>query len=142
MCFLDFCDYFLNYNYTVPLIPLECVCQWKILKFSRDGIDFNLITEDICKPFKKDNENVVLHRRPSCVGELCSSTVNYQKLHFDIDLNNTLLYRDVPSLSIGVNPLLTTPESDFVTETTVLSLVPRKLPVVPRIANGPKILGK
>lgn len=134
---VDYCDYFLNSNHTAQQVPLECVCQWKMLNVFRQGVDFTTITDDICDKFKKDNENVILHRRSECVKGPCKHTITYEKIFFNPDSKKTLLYKDVGNLNNPsdntIDNVDTQPSNTFVRE---------ELRGVPKIATGPKILGK
>lgn len=141
--FSDYCDYFLFSNNSISNLPLECICQWKILKFTKEGVDFSRVTDEICKQFKKDNNDIILHRRPACIGRPCTST-DFTSIPFEIDLNNTLLYKDIDNI-INNGGIINSFSSQSSLNTVVDA--PASPPVfdsphsVPRISNGPKILG-
>uniref|UniRef100_A0A914ZDN5 receptor protein-tyrosine kinase n=1 Tax=Panagrolaimus superbus TaxID=310955 RepID=A0A914ZDN5_9BILA len=135
---IDYCDYFLFSNITVSNLPLECICQWKILKFTKEGVNFSRVTDEICKQFKKDNNDILLHRRPACIGRPCTPT-DFSEMSSDV--NATLLYKDIESLENGVNPFsqssLNSVDDLLPASSPMFDISPR---AVPRISNGPKIL--
>ena len=91
------------------------------------------MTDEVCNQFKKDNTQAIMHRRPACINRPCTST-DYSKLHSDIDLTNVMLYKDIDNFGVR-NP------TDTVVDTPASPPVFESLRAVPRIANGPKILG-
>uniref|UniRef100_A0AC34RJ08 Receptor protein-tyrosine kinase n=1 Tax=Panagrolaimus sp. JU765 TaxID=591449 RepID=A0AC34RJ08_9BILA len=146
-------DVYLNYSYihnlrryvedeqhmSLEIKNIELGDKWKMLKFNRNGVDFDTVTDEICRIFRRVNENIMHHRRPACVEGPCTST-NYGKINFTVDVSTTLTYKDVPSLANGVNPLLLTNLSSFVTDVLSADGSEEPKPDVPKINVGPKIL--
>uniref|UniRef100_A0A7E4UST1 receptor protein-tyrosine kinase n=1 Tax=Panagrellus redivivus TaxID=6233 RepID=A0A7E4UST1_PANRE len=101
---IDFCDFILKANVSVSELPLSCVCQWKMLKVERNEVDMSIVTDDVCKYFKKENENVILHRRTPCVGTCQPPTLSNAPDVSTVLYDNVLKYKDIANLTDGVPP--------------------------------------